>query len=86
MSGKLKHSGPGENLYQQTGSKTVTDDTVTDGFAAHAVKCWYSEIKNYSFETGESANGKPTGHFTQVFLVILEIYWIKKCVGCLGSI
>ena len=46
----------GENLYWSW-NKDLTGD--------YPVNKWYSEIKDYNFETGTS-NGGTTGHFTQV--------------------
>uniref|UniRef100_A0A8C4PYA3 SCP domain-containing protein n=1 Tax=Eptatretus burgeri TaxID=7764 RepID=A0A8C4PYA3_EPTBU len=56
-SGKLEHSNTihGENLYWKTGS---------DATGKAAVDSWYSEIKDYNFQSpGYQPN---TGHFTQV--------------------
>jgi len=48
----------GENIYWR--------DNKNIGKCAHASHSWYEEIKDYSFLTSESANGKEIGHFTQL--------------------
>ena len=53
---RLNGQWMGENLYWSWG-KDLTGD--------YPVDKWYSEIKDYNFETGNS-NGGTTGHFTQV--------------------
>ena len=61
--GKMEHSsgfGVGENLYWSAGSGGGDDQALA------AVQNWYDEIENYNFSTGQSTNGKATGHFTQV--------------------
>lgn len=52
---------PGENLYMNGGTKNINPvDSVNK-----AVKFFYSEGKNYNFDT-QSTNGGETGHFTQL--------------------
>jgi len=48
----------GENLYWR--------DNKNIGKCAHASHSWYNEIKDYSFLTTKSTNGKAIGHFTQL--------------------
>lgn len=55
----LQHGGQGDagqNIFMSY--PPPTGNQCTDG--------WYSEIKDYDFGTGESANGGVVGHFTQV--------------------
>jgi len=50
--------GMGENLYWADNQKVKT--------CAEATLAWYEEIKDYSYATAGSKNGKAVGHFTQV--------------------
>jgi len=54
---KFKGKSMGENLHWQKGSKPDGNE---------AVDCWYNEIEDYDFETGESKNGNKVGHLTQL--------------------
>lgn len=49
----------GENIYYSMGD-------VDEVNGQKIVDSWYSEIKDYDFNTGKSINGEPVGHFTQV--------------------
>jgi len=73
--GRLSHdmnSGVGENLYwsQSWRSSTKGDSS------AKATLAWYEEIKDYSFSSHQSINGRAVGHFTQL------IWKETKSLGC----
>ena len=44
----------------------VSDSPPADTIAVDAVQAWYDEINDYSYDTCDTTNGKPIGHFTQV--------------------
>ncbi|XP_066932283.1 Golgi-associated plant pathogenesis-related protein 1-like [Clytia hemisphaerica] len=50
--------GMGENLYWQDNRKK--------GTCADASLAWYNEINDYSYALGDTKNGMPVGHFTQL--------------------
>lgn len=73
-SGQMRHAtqeesdNAGENLAMRGSSQAFTDSA-----CQHAVANWYSEIKDFDFNT---KSGRGTGHFTQVV-------WKKsKKIGC----
>nr|XP_002125560.1 Golgi-associated plant pathogenesis-related protein 1-like [Ciona intestinalis] len=53
-------NGAGENLYFMNNSLMFSPT------GAETTDVWYKEYKNYNFITGQSTNGQPIGHFTQV--------------------
>ncbi len=63
----------GENLAWAWGSPTLTYQSgqVTDS--------WYSEIKNYDFNTGESSNGGVIGHFTAMIWKTVQYVGFGFC-------
>lgn len=52
----------GENLWYGDSWRTGGDPY----YCRQADKAWYAEIKDYSYVTARTTNGKPVGHFTQM--------------------
>ena len=58
---KIYGGWTGENLYTYWTSASNLKLTGADG-----VDRWYDEIKDYDFRKGDTKNGRPIGHFTQL--------------------
>lgn len=69
--GAWAHSGSpnGENLYWASHPESVET-------GMRAVKAWYKEVADYSYESTGSINGKAVGHFTQV------VWAASTALGC----
>jgi len=72
--GTLEHYGTsykgnwmGQNLYVLGGAAPT---------GAEVANSWYSENKNYNYNTGKSKNGKEYRHFTQL------VWKASKKIGC----
>merc|ERR1711909_134007 len=52
----------GENIYYSTSSRKGN----LDMYCKHADSSWYDEIKDYSYQSHGTKNGKAIGHFTQM--------------------
>merc|ERR1711909_53923 len=52
----------GENIYYSTSSRKGN----LDMYCKHTDSSWYDEIKDYSYQSHGSKNGKAIGHFTQM--------------------
>ena len=72
--GTLEHYGlsyngkwMGQNLYVLGGAAPT---------GAEVANNWYSENKNYNYNSGKSKNGKEIGHFTQL------VWKSTKKIGC----
>jgi len=60
LKNQMEHSSAedyGENIFWSSASGATCES---------AVKSWYDEIQYYNYATGDTVNGSPIGHFTQV--------------------